>query len=368
MKKRHPAKPHPATRAPRPWLTLAAAVAALALWLAPIPPPGVEQWYSRGVYPVWQRMATLISNFVPFALFDLLIVMAGAGVVLLVIRARRARAWRPAALRFVLIASLAAIWFQLAWGLNYRRLPLAETLALADTGAVDRRAEALARFGEAVAAEAAATARDLDRDTPMSPSRMIAELSAGFDRAQQQLGLSKGARPGRPKYSLFNAYFRWAAIDGVTNPFVPETIIVAGLTPAEAYATVAHEWAHLAGYASEDEANFVGWLTCLEAGGGARYNAWLFALTKAAEAAPRARAQAWIARAGPLAASDLAAIRARLLASSPAVRRAASTAYDKFLRANRVEGGIASYDEVLTLMLRAAPDGRLMLKPAPSGR
>ena len=375
MKKRHPAKARPA---PRPWVTLAIAAGALALWLVPMLARGVEQWYSRGVYPIWQRMATLISNFVPFALFDLLIVAAGAGVVLLVIRARRARAWRPAALRFLMAAALAAIWFQLAWGLNYRRMPLAETLAFAEPPRAgsgrgsaparpDEGAAALARFGGAVAAEAAATATDLDRDTPMSPSRMIAELSAGFDRAQQQLGFSKGARPGRPKYSLFNPYFRWAAIDGVTNPFVPETVIVSGLTPAEAYATVAHEWAHLAGHASEDEAHFVGWLTCLDAGGGARYNAWLFALTKAAEAAPRAQAQAWIARAGPLAARDLAAIRERLLASSPAVRRAASSAYDKFLRANRVEGGIASYDGVLALMLKAAPWGRLALKPAPEG-
>jgi hypothetical protein len=122
--------------------------------------------------------------------------------------------------------------------------------------------------------------------------------------------------------------------------------------------TTAHEWAHLAGFASEDDANFVGWLTCLEAGGGAAYNAWLFALTKAAGAAGPAERRAWIGRAGPIAARDLNGIRERVLRSSPAVRKAASAAYDRFLRANRVESGIASYDEVLELMLAAAPDGR----------
>ena len=40
--------------------------------------------------------------------------------------------------------------------------------------------------------------------------------------------------------------------------------------------TVAHEWAHLAGYADEGEANFVGWLVCIDAGDAARYSGWLF--------------------------------------------------------------------------------------------
>jgi hypothetical protein len=42
---------------------------------------------------------------------------------------------------------------------------------------------------------------------------------------------------------------------------------------------------------------------------------------------------------------------ARYEKSSPVVREAASGVYDSYLRANRVEEGIASYDAVLRLML-----------------
>ena len=42
---------------------------------------------------------------------------------------------------------------------------------------------------------------------------------------------------------------------------------------------------------------------------------------------------------------------ARYQRSSPVVREAASGVYDGYLRANRVEEGIASYDAVLRLML-----------------
>jgi hypothetical protein len=326
---------------------LIAAVAAAALWLIPLPASFIERWYSRGVYLVWQRIATGVSNFVPFAIFDLLLVACVLLIVFAGIRARRERSWRLFGTRVLLIAAVAALWFQLAWGLNYRRMPIAETMGLAVTA----QPGALERFALAAADAVAASADQLDRENPMTSSRVLAEVTAGFERAQHKAGLPRMATAGRAKRSLLDLYFRSAAVDGLTNPFVPETIVVSGLTPAETYMTVAHEWAHLAGYASEDEANFIGWISCLESGGGARYNAWLFALMKAARSGTPAERRAWFARAGPVAARDLQAIRVRVQRSSPAVRQVASATYDQFLRANRVESGIDSYDEVLRLML-----------------
>jgi hypothetical protein len=325
-----------------------AMVAAVVLWLVPIPPALIEHWYSRGIYLFWQRVATAVANLLPFAIFDALLLSAALVVTMVAVRARRARSWGYAAQRLLLVAAVAALWFQVAWGLNYRRVPIAQSMRL-DTGALVR--DALPRFAAAAADAAAASADQLDRENPLTPSRVMADLSNGFLRAQRLAGLQSFARPGRPKHSLFDVYFRTTAIDGVTNPFVPETIVVSGLVPAEIYATVAHEWAHLAGYASEDEANFVAWLACLEAGGGPRYNAWLFALIKASSFAPDRERRAWLARAGPIAAGDLQAIRHRLQRSSPVLREAAASAYDGFLRANRVADGIASYDNVLRLML-----------------
>lgn len=326
--------------------------AALGLWFAPIPAAAVERWYSRGAYLMWERGATLVSNLVPFALFDLFVLGAAIVCATIVIRARRARSWAGALRGLAAVGAVVAIWFQLAWGLNYRRVPIAESLALAAPGGDARGA--LEGFAAAAAGAARASSGELDRTTTYSSSRVIADLAPAFARVQQKLGLPAPARPGRIKRTLFDPYFRWAAIDGVTNPLVPETMVVSTLTPAEVHATVAHEWAHLAGYASENEASFVGWLVCLEAGGAAAYSGWVFALLKAAGASPP-DARAWLERAGPEVVADIRAMQARYLSSSPAVRTAASATYDQFLRANRVEGGIRSYDEVLQLMLAAGP-------------
>ena len=53
---------------------------------------------------------------------------------------------------------------------------------------------------------------------------------------------------------------------------------------------------------------------------------------------------------------DLAAERERFGRSSPAVRAAAQGAYDTYLRANRIEEGIANYNAVVRLMLGVSLD------------
>jgi hypothetical protein len=51
---------------------------------------------------------------------------------------------------------------------------------------------------------------------------------------------------------------------------------------------------------------------------------------------------------------DLAAIAARLRRGDlPVLRRASWMVYDSYLKANRVEAGVRSYGEVVTLILRA---------------
>src|ERR1700742_242930 len=40
----------------------------------------VERWYSNGLFPLVQRTMTSLSNLMPLALFDVLLVLFGAGV------------------------------------------------------------------------------------------------------------------------------------------------------------------------------------------------------------------------------------------------------------------------------------------------
>ena len=53
------------------WL-IAAAVSAV-LFLAPLPAPAIEQFYSRWIFPWWQAGVTRLSNLAPFALLGTLV-------------------------------------------------------------------------------------------------------------------------------------------------------------------------------------------------------------------------------------------------------------------------------------------------------
>jgi hypothetical protein len=331
----------------------AAGVAAL----APIPPVVVERRYSTGLYPAIQQTLTSFSNLLPFALIDLLLL---AGVILVVRRiAGGVRgAWDDRSpvpigrlLRDLLVVAAAAyLLFLTLWGFNYRRLPMNERLeARAEEpagAAVERLAIESATELTALHDEAHATG------WPQAAIR-DASLRRGFLATQRVLSDAYPAVPGRLKGSLLGWYFRWAGVDGMVNPFGLEVLANPDLLPFEKPFVAAHEWAHLAGYADESEASFVGFLTCMRGDVAARYSAWLFLYWQVAgelDREGRARVDALLG-AGPR--RDIDAIVERLRRGElPWLRTAGWQVYDRYLKANRVESGIRSYSAVVTLLAR----------------
>src|SRR5262245_18692539 len=210
---------------------------------------------------------TTISNLIPFALFDVLTVGAAVVVIGSLVRAvRRARQTRRFSILLTTLgnigfgAAVAYLIFLFVWGFNYRRMSMAERLVLegARPTADDARALGLQAIQQLNALyETAHAIRDTEpwRDESMRNA---------FDRAQRFRTNAPTAVPGRLKPTIYGPYFRWTSVDGMVNPFVLEVMANPDLLPIEVPFVAAHEWAHLAGYADESEANFVGWLTCLQ--------------------------------------------------------------------------------------------------------
>jgi len=260
-----------------------------------------------------------------------------------------ARSRRPVAamtaiaVRLVVFTAVSYLVFLALWGLNYRRIPLEQKLEFDQ--ALVTRDSARTLGGEAVRI-VNATYAGAHAALPET-----AALQPPFDVAQQLLGATAPARPGRPKRSVLGLYFRWAAIDGMTDPFFLEVILNPDVLPIERPFVLAHEWAHLAGYADESEANFVAWLTCTRGDALAQYSGWLALYAHVSAALPREDRRVLAERLEPAVRQDLIAINARILRSAPVVRRAAQDVYDSYLKANRVERGILSYDAVVRLVL-----------------
>ena len=331
------------------WLLIVAAAGAA---LIPIPAPIVERWYSRGFYPRLQPAVTGFSSSVTFALLDAATAILVCAIVIALVRSWRASTilvW----LRNVLVGGLAIaaavyLWFMLFWGLNYRRLPLERKLAYDPARISREQAATLARLAVDQVNLLAPQAR--------SPANDDDALRSALTQVERMLGGTTDVRVASPKRSLLTWYFRKAAIDGMTNPFFLEIIVTPDLLPFERPYTLAHEWAHLSGYADESEANFIAWLACIRGTPMARYSGWLSAYQHLAAVLPREERKTLNAALSPVVVADLDAIRLRLSRASPAVSTAARGVYDTYLRANRIEEGIANYGAVVRLMLGTSFD------------
>jgi hypothetical protein len=328
---------------------------AAAAAVAPLPSNAVERWYASGLYPRLQRLLTTLSNLAPFSLFDALCLAAVVAFALLLYRSIHTRGWARGLARTgreALVAS-AAIYlvFLLTWGLNYRRVPLSEKLAF----------DAARTSPEAVDQLALRTIDGLNRfyagahQTPVD----LTALGQAFQSAQAAL---RGPRivPGRPKETLLGGYFHNAAIAGMTDPFLLETLVAPDLLDVEKPFVIAHEWGHLAGYADEAEANFIAWLTCMRGDEGAQYSAWLGLLGHARSRDRRVFGRLTL---GPR--IDIFAMSARYDGTPRLLRFAAREGYDKYLKANRVAKGIESYDAVVQLIVGTTfdPAGNPVLRP-----
>jgi hypothetical protein len=352
---------------PGPW-RMAAAVAATAGALSQVPASSAESIYANGAYPWIQRALTGASNAVPFALFDVVCLAVVAVIARICWRAARAgrqtRSWRPIAAgvaRTALVAGLVVLWFQLAWGLNYARPPVDIRLALPpEAPSADEVAALLTRaVAGANADHAAAHAEGFPRTGDVPPALVTALHD--IERAD---GRARPTTAGRPKATLLGLYFRIAGVDGLTAPAVLETLLNPDLTGPERPFVLAHEWAHLAGYAPEADANFAAFRAVMRAGVAARYSGWLFLLSESARQVPReTRREALNAlAAGPR--DDLAAIDRRAAAQVDVVQRLGWRVYDGYLRSQGVAEGVRSYSRVTELLVRFERSGRS--SPAPS--
>jgi hypothetical protein len=254
--------------------------------------------------------------------------------------------------QLVVMVCAAYLAFLFLWGLNYLRLPLSSKIDYeanrVDIGSV----RALKRLSAERLNEEYGQAQG--EDWP-SEGMWRTQLGDSFREVASQLGGGSSFTLGLPKRSVLNYYLGAAGVTGFVNPFCAEVVLDAELLPIETPFTLAHEWAHLAGFADESEASFVAFLACVKANSAiVRYSGW-FAMyqhtpwpsadgaTLSEEALPRLREEVL---------ADLRAVGERLeQRRSRLISRVQSSVYDRYLKANGVSAGVASYGLLVNLVV-----------------
>ena len=221
-------------------------------------------FYANTFYPAAQTTLTGLTNHLPFAFSDCILVIVVIRLIARwIVELRARRTWRTLVsltLNTLAIVSVIYVWFLVDWGWNYDR-PSLGTILRYDGASVDRLAlEPLEVRAVAVLNEAAIAAhRERDGNIDIRPALIEAEQSV-----LGTLGVTHKVVPTRPKRSIMDWYFTWAGVTGMFVPFTYETYLASDLLWFEYPFTLEHEWGHVAGVARESDANFVAALATLQ--------------------------------------------------------------------------------------------------------
>ena len=314
---------------------------ALAVKLATPSPGWIEAHYSNGVYPLIDRSVRAVTGGVPVCAGDVLLVVVIVWFTSYAVAAlRRARKARLAALARIALRAIALgcalfVWFVFSWGYGYSRIPLADKIVVHDARTNE---DTVSHFADRVVDALSRDARAAHR-VRRSDAENGRRLAASFEAAIHRLGDTAAFPPPRVKPTIFQPLMELSATSGFTDPWTHEVNLDASAFPYERPAYYAHEWAHIAGFTDEAEANFIAVLACTNSHDSAlAYSGWLlvwFNLPANVHVTHR------ISR---LAYDDIVAIRARVLHQmNRRVVSAQHVAYDRYLKSNHVKAGYDSY-------------------------
>jgi len=334
------------------WLfDVLAIVAALAVKFLTPSPAWIEAHYSNGIYPSIDRAVRAVTGPLPFTLGDALFVVVLMALVSWWVRrvnaslpGKHLRTAGGILLRMLAIAALVFVWFDVSWAFNYSRIPLADKIPVHNERSNE---DSVTAFAEHVVDELSRTADGAHRilnsgrvsKHPYQESESLETLSVHFNLVIQRLGDRATFAPPRVKPTMFQPLFEASATTGFTDPWTHEVNLDASAFDFERPAIYAHEWAHIAGFADESEANLIAVLACTTSKDPLlEYSGWLltwFNLPPSIHVKHHVSRQAY---------NDIKAIVARYRKHvNPGVEKASRNAYDQYLKANHVKAGFASY-------------------------
>jgi hypothetical protein len=320
-------------------------------------PDFVEIHYAQKFYPAFSTYLRAVSGILPFSLGDLLYLMAGAYVILLIVRLisnfrnkqlDTKQKLQPL-LQLWLLLSCSYIIFYCFWGMNYYRLGVTHQLQIKNQPYTQRELKALCK-------ELVENINQLrshpafDQSLKTEKTTMLKDATMAYQHLSNKYPFLDPANFSL-KASWYSTLGNYGGFLGYYNPFTGEgqinTQCPAFLQPF----ITCHELAHQLGYASESEANFIGFLATTQSENtGMQYSGqlemYLYASSKLRQVDSNA-VKNFNQQLHPLVKKDLKDYRNYLRKHETAFLEWTNDFYDFFLKSNNQQTGINSYRDVV---------------------
>ncbi len=323
-------------------------------------PHSVELVYSRFLYKL-QTMESLIFGAAPFSVGEIAVVAAvlcmfGWFIYRLIRVKRYPVRFVACVLGILSVISVCGARFTFAWGLNYHRATVGQILRLdVRERPIEELEELVARL--AIEANYMRVYLPEDQYSVFDPGSSD-EIFQAAAEACAALGtrFSPYDRPfPKAKPLLFSQAFSKMGISGIYNPLTAEANINVAQPKLLQASSACHELAHMAGFARENEANFLAFLATRYAGAlHVRYSGTVMALIHAGNALYARDAELYdevreifseqVER-------DLADHSSYWRAQEGPAQEAVEELNDAYLKSQGEKSGIGSYGEMVDLLL-----------------
>jgi hypothetical protein len=324
-------------------------------------PEAVEKYYSTGIYPFISIFPRLVFGRIPFSVGDILYAAVFIYLVFSVVRFFT-RAFKRTLHRQYLILSLKKwlsilLWvyiaFNIFWGLNYDRMPIAKQQHLETKPYSKEDLMALISLLVTKMNEIDSASRAARKNLNINDSLFKYCVSAYGSAAKQYPELLY-TYPS-VKSSFYGYIANYMGFSGYYNPFTCEAQVNTTIPRFVQPFTTCHEIGHQLGYAKEEEANFSGFLSTKSSKDPAfRYSIYVDLYLYSAGALYALDSTAFIPyreSLNPDVRQDLRDLKAFYKSYQNPLEPIIHKIYGKYLKANRQPQGIYAYDEVVGLAI-----------------
>ncbi len=351
------------------WLfcLIPAIVAALMYFLLPLFPKFTEYIVSRGVFRIIAFPLEWLMSIFPFSITETVVVLSVPAILTLliiwivrIVKSESRTQTVEKGIRFVAwCLSLALLMFMVMHGGNYSRITVGELFSLPSR---NYTAEHLYTVTSDLAKKATDAREKLPEDqngcTVLSLEKNDFLLKADncYDNLKQEYPFLKTG-VWRVKSVALSHWWSYTGTTGVYCPWLAESNINTDVPMSDWGHTATHEIAHTMGFAKENECNFLGWLACSTSGlPDYEYSGHLAAFIYCSNALYKADRELWRKAAANCSEGVIRDINQGNdywdSFRESEVLEASQNFNDSFIKANGVESGILSYNQMVELMLR----------------
>jgi hypothetical protein len=322
----------------------------------------VEKYYTNGFYPVFTNWLRKAFGLIPFSFGDIFYLLLILAVLMKLFsffwfikkgEAKRTQ-WVRALQQSIFFMLFVYVLFNLCWGLNYNRQGVSKQFDIELAAYSNAELDTLTVHLQQKANYFAKLA-SRDEIVHLKKKKILFHGVADVYKEAALTYNFLAYHPSSIKPSIFSYLGNYIGFQGYYNPFTGEgqvnTTIPIFLQPYVA----AHEVAHQLGYASESEANFIGYLACKSSSSNEfNYSVYLdlyrYAIGELSQK-DTVRAKTIYANTDTIVKKDIKAVYAFYKQYKNPIEQVIWWGYGHFLKANNQPSGNQSYNEVVAWLI-----------------